>query len=176
MAGDPTLTAKTHGRDLTAGDVQPRVAGPAFRSDVLGGKNEEKHLFEAVHKSAEIPARNGHDGVGDQLTWSVQGDLATPFGADHLDASTVRKERIAEVFGDAPSAEGYDREVFQQQEDPRQSPVGHGGSKPTLQRLNGRVGSDTQVEYGKEAAGMARAATDVSAHGEWCLLSMGAHL
>ncbi len=78
-----------------------------------GGADVDDELLDGVHVGARVVG-HGEDGVPDQLTRSVPGDVAAPIGDDELGSELVL--RHPEVLESAAQADGVHGMVLEEQQ------------------------------------------------------------
>ena len=86
----------------------------------------------------------------------MQGRLATSLRYDDGHPAAPREHVVAEISLHASVAQRDHRRMLEQQHDPLQQPVGHRGTQPPLQVLEGEIRREAEIEYRDGHAGLRR--------------------
>lgn len=119
MAGDPMVETDPDGGDLGSSHPDAGVSGEAFTLETVVGEDADDHFFEGAQVPAHgaLPLGEVEDGVGDELSGAVAGDIAAAVGLDDLDAAPgIFFAGQKEVFGVGGASESDDWGVFEEEE------------------------------------------------------------
>ncbi len=152
--GDPAGDMDADGGDLSARRVDAMLLRVAPRFDREGVKRPHGDLFQSLHVASEVrpPVVEVENGVGDELTGAVVGDVASPFRLDDLDPRAAQSRRRENSAAIAPPPERDDGIVLGEEKRVRGVPGDHLGAHGELCAVGVVVGAAAEVDEAKRAA------------------------